>query len=122
MRTSIQFRNLEGLDHIRSYVENSVDQTVGKFESWRQFDAHVTLGMAKTRSTNHKPIFECEVLIKGKGLQRPIFTKKTNADFYQALRSSLKAAEKILRRASKVRVSDRRRAEVDSTTIQEIVA
>ncbi|MBK7963842.1 MAG: HPF/RaiA family ribosome-associated protein [Bdellovibrionales bacterium] len=122
MRTSIQFRSLEGLDHIRSYVENSVDQAVGKFESWRQFDTHVILGMAKTRSSTHKPVFECEVLVKGKGLQRTIFTKKTSADFYQAVRSSLKTVEKILRRASKIRVSDRRHPEFEIKNNQETVA
>lgn len=109
MRTSLKFRNFEGLDHIRNYVENVADQFLGKFESWRQFDTHIVLGMAKARSTTHPPVFECEVLVKGRGLRRPVFTKKTSADFYQALRDSLKAAEKSLRRASKIRVSARRR-------------
>ena len=125
MKTSVQFRNFNGLEHIQNYVKDSVDQSLGKFESWRQFNAHVILSMVRTRSNTHTPIFECEVLIKGKGLHRPVITKKTNSNFYQAFRSSLRAAEKILRRASKIRVTARRHLgheEYVPADTQEIVA
>lgn len=109
MQINLQFRNFEGLDHIRDYVESSVDQFLGKFESWRQFDVQIFMGMVKARSATHVPVFECEVLVNGKGLQRSIFAKKASPDFYKAVRSCLKATEKSLRRASKIRVSHRRR-------------
>jgi ribosome-associated translation inhibitor RaiA len=116
MKTSIQFRNFDGLNHLKSFVEESVDQSIGKFESWRHFDIHVVMNTAKGRSDSHRPVFECELLIKGQGVNRPIFVKKINTDFYQSVRSTLRAAEKIFRRTSKIRVTNRRLKEFTSFT------
>lgn len=116
MKTSILFRNFDGLDHLKNFVEESVDQSIGKFESWRHVDIHIVMSTAKGRSDLHRPIFECEMLIKGKGVTRPIIVKKINTDFYQSVRSSLRAAEKIFRRTSKIRVTNRRHKEFASFT------
>jgi ribosome-associated translation inhibitor RaiA len=96
MKTLVQFRNFEGVDHLKQFVESSINQTVGKFESWRHFNIHVVLGMVKGRTDLQRPIFECELLINGRGLGRPIVVKKINSDFYQVVRSCLKATEKNL--------------------------
>lgn len=122
MRLDLQFRNFQGLDHIRDYVETTIEQVLGKFETGRQFDVQVFMGMVKARSTTHAPVFECEVLVNGKGLKRPIFAKKTSSDFYKAVRSCLKATEKNLRRTSRIRVTRRRRPEPLPEEILEFVA
>jgi ribosomal subunit interface protein len=108
MKTTTQFKNISGLEHIRNFVENSINQSLGKFEAWREFDAHVVMRTAKARSDSHKPVFESELVIEGKGLNRPIIVKKKNSDFYQAFNACILAAEKSLRRISKKRVTLRR--------------
>jgi len=107
MKTTVQFKNFEGFEHIRTFVEDLVDQALARFESSRHLSAHVILGTVKAGT--HKPIFECEFLIKGTGIRSPIIIKKKDSDFYQALRSCISASEKSLRRISKIRVSSRRR-------------
>jgi ribosome-associated translation inhibitor RaiA len=115
MTTLVQFRNFQGLEHIRAYIENAVDLSVGKFESWRHFNTRVIVGLAKGRSDLHHPIFECELVIRGTSRSIPLVVKKADPDIYRALRSCMHAAEKILRRSSKMRKSGRhhRDAEAD---------
>jgi ribosome-associated translation inhibitor RaiA len=108
MKTKVHFRNIDGLDHIRKFVGDSVEQSIGRFDSNRQFDGHVVLGMVSGRSETHRPVFECELLINGKGLSRPVVVKKHNSNFHHAIRDCLKTSAKILRRASKIRVLERR--------------
>jgi ribosome-associated translation inhibitor RaiA len=104
----VQFRNFEGFEHLRSFVEKAANQTLGRFESWKNFETHIVLATVKSRTTTHAPVFECELLMKSRGLQKPIVVKKESSNFYQAVRNCVKASEKILRRESKVRVSIRR--------------
>jgi ribosome-associated translation inhibitor RaiA len=111
MRTSMQFKNFDGFEHLREFVLESVEHTLGKFESHRDFETQIILGAEKRMGDGHKPVFECEILLRGKGIHKPIVAKKKNIDFYQAVRSCLRASEKILRRTSRIRVSKRRRAD-----------
>lgn len=122
MNTSVQFRNFDGFDHIKNFVENSVDIALGKFEAWRDFETHVVLRTVKARTLTHAPVFECELVMIGKGLLRPVVVKKKNSDFYLALRDCIKASEKILRRASKARVSKRRHIGVQINNSIELAA
>jgi|JI6StandDraft_1071083.scaffolds.fasta_scaffold314843_2 ribosome-associated translation inhibitor RaiA len=122
MKTSLQFRNFDGFDHIKSFVEDSLDHSIGKFESWRHFDIHMVMSTVKGRTETHRPIFECELMLKGKGVKRPIIVKKMNSDFYQSVRSCLKATEKIFRRSSKIRVTDRRHVEIKTSTTETLAA
>lgn len=108
MRTEIQFRNFKGLDHLKFFVEVSMIESLERFEKWRDFKSHVILSTTKARSDVHKPVFECELLLSGKGIGRNVIVKKRNGDFYQAVRSAIQATEKILRRRSKIREKVRR--------------
>lgn len=103
MEATVQFRNLEGLNHIRSYLAESVTHTLGKFDKWGKFYARIILRKTHNRKGNHPPHFECELLINGKGIKRAIIVKKKSKDFYLAVRDCLSASEKILRRKSKIK-------------------
>ncbi len=108
MNTSVQFRDVEPLEHLREYVETLVEHILGKFEVHQDFGAHVVVKLVRRRSARHKPVFECELLLKAKANERTIVVKKTDKDFHRSARECVEAAEKILRRDSKIRVSKRR--------------
>lgn len=109
MKTSLQFRNFDGLDHIKLFTEESIYQSLDKFEAWRDFDIHMVISTVKARSSSHRPIFQCELLLTGKGIAKPIIVKKISSDFYHSVRTCLHVAEKKLRRSSKIRVTNRRK-------------
>ena len=111
LKTTVEFKNLEGLDHIRKYVEEAVNKNLGRFESWRRFDVHVILGTCRGRSETHRPIFESEFCIRGKGINRTIFVKKSSTDLYLAISECIRVSEKAFRRLSKIRVTERRHPE-----------
>ncbi len=109
MNTNVQFINLNGFNHMRLFVEASVDRSLGKFDAADKLDTNVSLGVARARTETQSPLFECEVLITGNGRWfRPIVVKKENTDFYKAFKECLNSAEKGLRRQSKLRSSSRR--------------
>lgn len=109
MRTIVQFRNFEGMKHHRNFIEENIEKSLTPFESWQSFDSHIILDAIKSKSEGHNPVFECELVLIELGMNRPIVIKKKNKDFYCAVRNSLRAAEKVLRRRSKERVSIRRK-------------
>lgn len=109
MKTQVQFKNLQGMEHIREYVASSFSLSLARFEMWKEFDSQIILGTDKARSENHRPVFHCELILRSRDLHSPVIVKKSNANFYTAIHDTLHAAEKILRRRSKARVSKRRR-------------
>lgn len=88
---------------VRSLIEQSVVSSLGKFESDRKLETRVILGTARARSGNHRPIFECEILVEGDNALRPIFVKKSDPDLVKVLKNCLKVSEKMLRRSSKIK-------------------
>ena len=113
MKTKIQFRTIEELDHLKTFVEDTVEQSLRKFESWHNFDVRLVLGTAKGRSHSHRPIFNCELILKCNEFSRPIIVRKLNSNFYHMVRDCLKSAEKILRRSSKIQTTVRRNNEYE---------
>ncbi|MEQ1664171.1 MAG: HPF/RaiA family ribosome-associated protein [Bdellovibrionales bacterium] len=110
MKASIQFKNFAGLDHLRESVSELIDHSIGRFEAWHDFDTHVVIGLVRGRTDTHGPIFECELLLKGKGMPKRLFVKRQNADFHAAVRDCFKVSEQILKKTSRERVSKRRNA------------
>jgi ribosome-associated translation inhibitor RaiA len=95
MKTQITFRDFKGFDHLREYVQSTIDQTLGKLDLSRYADVNVIIGTDHARHTDGKsPNFLCEVTLKVKS--QKIFVKKIDADFQASVRKCMKAASDIL--------------------------
>ncbi len=109
MNTAIQFKNFDRFEHLQDFALDSIDHTLGKFDRDDKMETRMTVESLVEKSGSHRPVFECEIVVIGSQVNRPIVVKKKDFDFYQAIRACLKASRKILRRASKMRISNRRK-------------
>lgn len=95
MKTQITFRDFKGFDHLREYVQATVEQTVGKLDLGRFADVNVIIGTDHARhAAGRSPNFLCEATIKVKS--QKIFVKKLDADFQASVRKCMKAVSDIL--------------------------
>jgi ribosome-associated translation inhibitor RaiA len=106
VKTNVLFKDFEALDHLESYVQESAESHIGKFETTQAFDTKVIIGMFGARS-NHRE-FECELIVRSPHLGNPLVVRKHNPDFYSVVSEAMRSVEKILRRKSKMRTSERR--------------
>lgn len=102
MKTQITFRDFKGFDHLREYVQTTIDQTIGKLDLGRLADVNVIIGTDHARHVDGKaPNFLCEATLKVKS--QKIFVKKLDADFQASVRKCMKAATDILIKKSTAR-------------------
>lgn len=95
MKTQITFRDFKGFDHLREYVQTTIDQTVGKLDLSRFADVNIIIGKDHARHADGgSPNFLCEATLKVKS--QKIFVKKLDADFQTSVRKCMKAVSDIL--------------------------
>lgn len=108
MKQRIQFKDFEGSEATREFITQQLSEHLEKFESNKEFYSSVIMSTARSRNNSHKPIFECEIVLHKNGNKSPIIVKKTDLNFHNAIRNAMVAAEKVLRRSAKIRVTRRR--------------
>ncbi len=95
MKTQITFRDFKGFDHLREYVQATIDQTIGKLDLSRFADVNVIVGTDHARHLDGRPpSFLCEATLKVKS--QKIFVKKLDTDFQASVRKCMKAVSDIL--------------------------
>jgi ribosome-associated translation inhibitor RaiA len=108
METKIFIKDFREIPDHRDFVLNLTDRIMGKFRNYQNMEASVIVGIKAQGQESHKHLFECEVLIHDPDMHRVVVAKGQNKDFQQAVRSSLRIAEKILRRNLGKRLTLRR--------------
>ena len=108
MTTQITFRDLKGFDHLREYVQATINQTVGKLNLSRSTDINIIIRTDHGRQADGRPpVFLCEATLKDKS--QKIFVKKFDADFQTSVRKCMKAVTDILVKRSAARRHKTRR-------------
>lgn len=104
MRTQIIFRGFEGLDHLKTYVLNCLEQYVGKLDTNK---GEVKIIVNTTHHRQSQPTeFLCEAIMKTR--QRTFFTKKVDKDFYTSVKKCMKALSKSLINSNRAKRDKRR--------------
>ena len=94
MTNMISFKNLESLDHLRDFIEDRIEDTIGQLVQNRDLRANVKI---EKKGQSH-PDYSCEIVIYHPGLRKQIVARKSSPDFYQSVRETCRAIEKSLRR------------------------
>lgn len=92
MRTNIIFRGFEGFEHLRNYVQDSLDSSLGKLNLDKVDEIKIIIDTTHHRRLGHPPEFLCEAMMKTKN--RQFFSKKTDVNFYQSVRKCTRAIAK----------------------------
>ncbi len=102
MKTQITFRDFKGLDHLKEYVEATIEHTIGKLDVEKATDLNIIIGSDHARHKDGRaPDFLCEATLRVK--TQKIFVKKLDADFKVAVRKCMKAISDILIKKSTIR-------------------
>jgi ribosome-associated translation inhibitor RaiA len=106
MRTQIIFRGFAGLDHLKAFVLDSLEQSVGKLDTHKVDDVKVILDTTHHRHEGQPPEFLCEAIIKTR--QRTFFTKKIDRDFHMSVKKCMKVIAKNLLNSNRAKRDKRR--------------
>ena len=93
MKTNVIFRGFEGFDHLKSFVLDSIEHSIGKLDLGNVQEIKVIVGTTHSRRLGHPPDFSCEAVMKTR--KRTFFAKKMDLDFHSAVRKCAKALSKI---------------------------
>lgn len=107
MKTNIIFRGFEGFDHLKSFVQDTIEHSIGKLDLGNVQEIKVIVGTTHSRRLGHPPDFSCEAVMKTK--KRTFFAKKMDLDFHSAVRKCAKALSKIFINTSR-NARDKRRS------------
>lgn len=106
MKTQIIFRGFEGFDHLKKYIIDSFESSVGKLDLSQVDDLKVIVGTTHARRLGHPPSFSCEAIMKSK--RHTFFAKKTDAEMQNSVKKCMKAiARKFIHTSRALR--DKRR-------------
>ncbi len=108
MKTNIIFKNFEGFEHIRNFVEDATEKSLGKFERSKEFIASVICGVRRHTDNNNQSVFDCEVILSPGNNAHKTVVKRSGPNFYTSIKECLRTAERILKLNSKKRVHFRR--------------
>ncbi len=92
MRTNIIFRGFEGFEHLRDYVQDCLDSSLGKLNLNSVDEIKVIVDTTHGRRLGHPPQFLCETVMKTKN--RNFFAKKTDASFHHSIKKCTRAIAK----------------------------
>lgn len=93
MKTNIIFRGFEGFDHLRNYVQDCLDNSLGKLDLGQIDEIKVIVDTTHHRRLGHPPQFLCEAMMKTRN--RNFFTKKTDLNFHASVKKCTRALAKI---------------------------
>lgn len=107
MKTNVIFRGFEGFDHLKSFVQDTIEHSIGKLDLGNVQEIKVIVGTNHSRRLGRPPDFSCEAVMKTK--RRTFFAKKMDLDFHSAVRKCAKALSKIFINSSR-NARDKRRS------------
>ena len=110
MNTRVLLRGFEGMGHLENFILDAADKALARFERNKPFDVSVVVGTSASRRAGHKPVFECELVVRGPALGRTLVIKKKASDFYSTIRACMRSAGRVLQRTTAQRTTRRRRA------------
>ncbi|MBC7420662.1 MAG: HPF/RaiA family ribosome-associated protein [Bdellovibrio sp.] len=108
MKTNVVFKDFQGFEHLNGFVNEALEDTLGKFEGRRPIEVKVIVGTAHAKHQGQPLQFVCEALFTS-NRSKNLFAKKTHANFYTAVKSCMKSLERIIRREMKTKVQKHRR-------------
>lgn len=109
MKLNTQFVGFEAFSNHHEFLSNESSVYIEKFESGREFNCSVVVKQLSHKHAYLAEKYECEIRLFGSILKKAFIFKKSASDFYGAIRLSMRAAEKALRRESKLRLSRKRK-------------
>lgn len=106
MKAHIIFRGFEGFDHLKSYVLDCLEHTVGKLDTNKMKEIKIIIDTTHNRHQRQPPEFLCEAIMKTS--HRTFFTKKIDKDFYTSVKKCMKALSKNLINNTRIKRDKRR--------------
>lgn len=106
MRKEIHFKDGEFHHHI--FIEDSIDKCLSPFDKADAFSVKCYVSTVTSRRNHKVPQFHCEMVIQPRQAA-PIVIHKEAKNFYVTIRDACRAAEKALRRNSRIKLKERRR-------------
>ena len=125
MKTQVIFRGFEGLDHLKSFVQETLEHSIGKLDLGSSDEIKVIVGTTHARRLGRPPTFVCESLMKSRN--RSFFAKKNDIDFQSSVRKCVKALSKLVinstrTKRDKGRSTDRHQSAYDFNQLASQVA
>ena len=109
MTNTISFRNLAPEDHLRDFIDDYFEQTIGHVTQRRPVSAKIIV--EKIRSSNHlHTAYVCEVVLRDPLSRNSVIARKTSSNFYQCVKATCHAIEKSIRRMTQTQSRRRHRS------------
>lgn len=93
MKTNVIFRGFEGFEHLKKFVVDTIEHSIGRLDLSNVREIKVIVGTTHSRRQGHPPDFSCEAVMKTN--RRTFFAKKMDVNFHSAVRKCSKALSKI---------------------------
>lgn len=93
MKTEIIFRGFEGFDHLKTFVQDTLEHSIGKLDLGNVQAIKVIVGTNHSRRLGHPPSFSCEAVMKTR--KRIFFAKKMDLNFQSAVRKCARTLSKM---------------------------
>lgn len=93
MKTEIIFRGFEGFEHLKTFIHDTIEHSVGKLDLGNVQAIKVTVGTNHSRRLGHPPSFSCEAVMKTR--KRTFFAKKIDLNFQASVRKCLRTLSKM---------------------------
>ena len=106
MKTQVIFRGFEGLDHLKNFVQETLDHSIDKLELVNVDEVKVIVGTTHARRLGRPPTFQCEAMMKSRN--RSFFAKKNDLDFQGSVRKCVKALSKLVINSTRTKRDKRR--------------
>lgn len=106
MKTQIIFRGFEGFDHLKSFVQETLEHSLGKLELGNVDEVKMIVGTTHARRLGRPPSFLCEAIMKSRN--RSFFAKKIDLDFQNSVRKCVKALSRLVINSSRSKRDKRR--------------
>ncbi|MBC7741537.1 MAG: HPF/RaiA family ribosome-associated protein [Bdellovibrionaceae bacterium] len=108
MKTNVVFKDFQGFEHLLGFVNESLEATIAKYEQHRKLEVKVIVGTTHGRHQGQPPEFLCEAILTS-NREKNLFARKSHTNFHSAVRSCMKALERIIRRETRTKLQSRRK-------------
>ncbi len=112
MKTNVVFKDFQGFEHLLSFVNESLEATLAKYEHHRALEVKVIVGTEHGRHQGQPPEFFCEAILLS-NREKNLFARKSNSNFHSAVRSCMKTLERNIRRETQTKIHSRRKSSRD---------
>lgn len=106
MKTEVIFRGFEGFEHLKNFVQDSLEHAIGKLDLANVQEVKVIVGTTHSRRLGHPPSFSCEAVMKTR--RRTFFAKKMDLNFQTSVRKCMKTLSQMFIDTARTRREKRR--------------